>query len=47
MKNSNHKISTYLALVSLGMFLIACNNKSTSDKSEEMVEMNATEKSDV
>ncbi|HLT49047.1 MAG TPA: nuclear transport factor 2 family protein [Aequorivita sp.] len=47
MKNSNHKISTYLALVSLGMFLIACNNKSTSDKSEEMVEVNATEKSDV
>ena len=47
MKNSTHKISAYIVLVSIGMFLIACNNKSTSEKSEELVVVNATEKADV
>lgn len=47
MKNSTHKINAYIVIVSLGMFLMACNNKSNSEKNEEMVEVNAAEKVDV
>ncbi|CAM3505554.1 hypothetical protein [Aequorivita lipolytica] len=46
-KNSFYKISGFTVLLFLGMLVISCNNKSSSEKEEEIVEMDSTEKSTI